>query len=34
LKYLLDFPDVRLYQGSWVEWTADRSLPIKMGMDP
>jgi thiosulfate/3-mercaptopyruvate sulfurtransferase len=34
LKYLLDFPDVRLYQGSWVEWTADRNLPIKMGMDP
>jgi thiosulfate/3-mercaptopyruvate sulfurtransferase len=34
LKYLLDFPNVRLYQGSWVEWTADRNLPIKMGMDP
>jgi thiosulfate/3-mercaptopyruvate sulfurtransferase len=34
LKYLLEFPDVRLYQGSWVEWTADRNLPIKMGMDP
>lgn len=34
LKYLLDFPNVRLYQGSWVEWTADRNLPIKMGIDP
>jgi thiosulfate/3-mercaptopyruvate sulfurtransferase len=34
LKYLLDFPNVRLYQGSWVEWTADRNLPLKMGMDP
>ena len=34
LKYLLDFPNVRLYGGSWVEWAADRNLPIKMGMDP
>jgi thiosulfate/3-mercaptopyruvate sulfurtransferase len=34
LKYLLDFPNVHLYQGSWVEWAADGNLPIKMGMDP
>jgi thiosulfate/3-mercaptopyruvate sulfurtransferase len=34
LKYILDFPKVRLYRGSWVEWSADRTLPIKMGMDP
>jgi thiosulfate/3-mercaptopyruvate sulfurtransferase len=34
LKYLLGFPNVRLYQGSWVEWSADRNLPIKMGIDP
>jgi len=34
LKYLLGFSNVRLYRGSWVEWSADKSLPIKMGMDP
>jgi thiosulfate/3-mercaptopyruvate sulfurtransferase len=34
LKYLLDFSKVRLYRGSWVEWAADRSLPVKIGMDP
>ncbi len=34
LKHFLDFPNVRLYRGSWVEWSADRSMPIKTGMDP
>jgi thiosulfate/3-mercaptopyruvate sulfurtransferase len=34
LKYVLGFPNVRLYRGSWVEWAADRNLPIKTGMDP
>jgi thiosulfate/3-mercaptopyruvate sulfurtransferase len=34
LKYVLGFPNVRLYRGSWVEWSADRNLPIKTGMDP
>jgi thiosulfate/3-mercaptopyruvate sulfurtransferase len=34
LKYLLDFSNVRLYRGSWVEWAADQSLPTKIGMDP
>jgi thiosulfate/3-mercaptopyruvate sulfurtransferase len=34
LKYILGFPDVHLYRGSWVEWSADRALPIKTGMDP
>ncbi len=34
LKYILQFPNVRLYRGSWVEWSADKNLPIKMGMDP
>jgi len=34
LKYVLGFPNVRLYRGSWVEWAADRNLPVKMGMDP
>ena len=34
LKYVLGFPNVRLYRGSWVEWAADQNLPVKMGMDP
>jgi thiosulfate/3-mercaptopyruvate sulfurtransferase len=33
LKYILGFPNVHLYPGSWVEWSADRNLPIKVGMD-
>ena len=34
LKYILDFPNVRLYRGSWVEWSADRNLPVKAGTEP
>ena len=34
LKYVLGFPNVRLYRGSWVEWSADRNMPIKIGTDP
>ncbi|RPJ04498.1 MAG: sulfurtransferase, partial [Deltaproteobacteria bacterium] len=34
LKYVLAYPRVRLYRGSWVEWSADRNLPAKTGMDP
>ena len=34
LKYILGFPNVRLYRGSWVEWSADKNLPVKIGMDP
>jgi thiosulfate/3-mercaptopyruvate sulfurtransferase len=34
LKYILGFPRVRLYRGSWVEWSADKSLPINTGMEP
>ena len=34
LKYVLGFPHVFLYRGSWVEWSADKTLPIKIGMDP
>jgi thiosulfate/3-mercaptopyruvate sulfurtransferase len=33
LKYVLGFPNVHLYRGSWVEWSADRNLPIKVGTD-
>jgi thiosulfate/3-mercaptopyruvate sulfurtransferase len=34
LKYVLGFHKVRLYRGSWVEWSADMNLPIKTGMEP
>lgn len=34
LKYVLGFQDVRLYRGSWVEWSADKNMPIKTGMEP
>jgi thiosulfate/3-mercaptopyruvate sulfurtransferase len=34
LKHVLGFPHVRLYRGSWVEWSADMSLPVRVGLDP
>ena len=34
LRYVLGFPNVRLYRGSWVEWSADKNMPVKIGMDP
>jgi thiosulfate/3-mercaptopyruvate sulfurtransferase len=34
LKYVLGYPQVRLYRGSWVEWSADKKTPVKMGTDP
>jgi thiosulfate/3-mercaptopyruvate sulfurtransferase len=34
LKYILGFPKVRLYRGSWVEWSADKTLPVKTGTEP
>ena len=34
LKYVLGFPQVHLYRGSWVEWSADKNMPIKAGTDP
>ena len=34
LKYVLGFPRVRLYRGSWVEWSADKNMPAKIGIDP
>jgi thiosulfate/3-mercaptopyruvate sulfurtransferase len=34
LKYGIGFPNVRLYRGSWVDWSADKTLPVKIGMDP
>ena len=34
LRHVMGYTNVRLYRGSWVEWSADKKLPIKMGMDP
>ncbi len=34
LKYGIGFHNVRLYRGSWVEWSADKILPVRVGMDP
>jgi thiosulfate/3-mercaptopyruvate sulfurtransferase len=34
LKHVLGFPKVRLYRGAWVEWSADKSLPVKTGPEP
>lgn len=34
LKYVLAFPAVRLYRGSWVDWSADRNMPVNLGVDP
>jgi thiosulfate/3-mercaptopyruvate sulfurtransferase len=34
LKHILGFPQVRLYRGSWIEWSADKKMPVKIGMDP
>jgi thiosulfate/3-mercaptopyruvate sulfurtransferase len=34
LKFVLGFPNVRLYRGSWVEWSADPEMPVNTGMDP
>jgi thiosulfate/3-mercaptopyruvate sulfurtransferase len=34
LKHVLDFPHVRLYRGSWVEWSSFKNLPVKTGMEP
>ena len=34
LRHVLGFPKVRLYRGSWVEWSADKTLPVKTGLEP
>jgi thiosulfate/3-mercaptopyruvate sulfurtransferase len=34
LKYVLSFSNIRLYRGSWVEWSADRNLPVREGTEP
>jgi len=30
LKYLLEYPDVRVYYGSWVEWGKSSDTPIEI----
>jgi thiosulfate/3-mercaptopyruvate sulfurtransferase len=34
LRFVLGFPNVRLYQGAWVEWSMDKTLPVKTGLEP
>jgi thiosulfate/3-mercaptopyruvate sulfurtransferase len=34
LRYLLGFPDVRLYEGSYTEWTSDSENPTVVGPSP
>ena len=33
LKYVLNYPDVRIYEGSWVEWSAAKNTPAEVGPD-
>lgn len=34
LRYLLGYPRVRIYVGSWTEWAEDDSLPVAKGAKP
>ena len=34
LRYLLGYPKVRIYAGSWTEWAEQEELPIERGMGP
>ena len=34
LKGVLQWPRVTLYEGSWTEWSADPSLPVRSGDEP
>lgn len=34
LSQILEYPSVRLFEGSWTEYSADDSLPVATGTDP
>ena len=34
LRYLLGYPKVRIYVGSWTEWAEDQTLPVRTGAAP
>jgi thiosulfate/3-mercaptopyruvate sulfurtransferase len=34
LRYLLGYPRVRIYVGSWTEWAEDQALPLRTGARP
>lgn len=34
LKHLLGYPNVRVYEGSWTEYSAQADLPVATGRDP
>jgi thiosulfate/3-mercaptopyruvate sulfurtransferase len=34
LKHLLGYPKVRVYEGSWTEYSAQFDLPVETGVDP
>lgn len=31
---MLNYPDVRLYEGSWTEYCSKKDMPVAKGEDP